>query len=289
MSQYCEYDKTSSTYDTARQPIDVEDLLSRIEALAAARGCPVSDLKLLDVGAGSGNYYQSLRERGCMIQYCGLEGSQGMMDKFMAKAMAKDEVLRGAFSLQQCDLTKLPLDLESESFDVIMITQVLHHLSNGRDEHKPIFDLMTELGRITRPHGGFLWCQTQTQEQHEKDGFWWSVITPKASAKLAARFPPLSNFFESLKDGGMYTSVQAHVPEATLMKSELYLDLEGAFKEEWRNCDSNWAICDDEELQSGLARLRQIIDSGGTERFLEEREAVRKGTGQTTTVVATKD
>ena len=55
---HCEYDKTSSTYDTARRPLDLDDLLGRIEALAAARGVPVSDLRMLDVGAGSGNYYQ---------------------------------------------------------------------------------------------------------------------------------------------------------------------------------------------------------------------------------------
>jgi len=75
-SEYCEYDKTSATYDLARRPLDIDDLLTRIEALAATRGCSVSDLKLLDIGSGSGNYFQGLRERGCLIQYHGLEGSQ---------------------------------------------------------------------------------------------------------------------------------------------------------------------------------------------------------------------
>ena len=64
-SEYCQYDKTSLTYDMARVPLDLDDLIERIEKLAAKRGCPVSDLKLLDVGAGSGNYFQGLRARGC--------------------------------------------------------------------------------------------------------------------------------------------------------------------------------------------------------------------------------
>ena len=288
MSEYCAYDKTSSTYDLARRPLDLDDLLARIEALAAARGCPVSNLKLLDVGAGSGNYYQRLRERGCMVQYHGLEGSQGMIDQFQAKTMAKDESVRGVFSLQLCDLKQLPLDLEDESFDVVMITQVLHHLSNGVDEHKPVYDLMKEVGRVTCPDGGFLWCSTQTQDQHAKDGFWWSVITLEASAKLGARFPPMDKYFESLKSGAKFSSVEMHVPVDPLMRNDIYLDIEGAFKEEWRSCDSNWSICTAEELEAGLAKLREIIDSGRGEAFMAEREAARARTGQTTTVVATK-
>merc|ERR1712196_511296 len=109
MSVYCPYDATSSTYDMARRPIDLDDLLTRIEALATAKSCAVSDLKMLDIGAGSGNYYNALRERGCMIQYHGLEFSTGMIEQFSAKEMAKDEAKRGVFSLQQCDLKELPL------------------------------------------------------------------------------------------------------------------------------------------------------------------------------------
>ena len=167
---------------TARRLLDLDDLLGRIEALAAARGVPVSDLRMLDVGAGSGNYYQGMRERGCMVQYHGLEYSQGMIDQFRAKTMAKDEAVRGVFGLQQCDITALPLPLETDSFDVIIITQVLHHLSDGQDEHAPVYALMEELGRVLRPNGSFLWCQTQTQQQHADDGFWWSAITPKRLA-----------------------------------------------------------------------------------------------------------
>lgn len=286
MSQYCQYDKTSSTYDLARRPLDLNDLLSRIEALAAARGCAVSDLKLLDVGAGSGNYYQTLRERGCMIQYHGLEGSQGMIDQFQAKTMAKDEQSRGAFSLQLCDLKKLPLALADGVYDVVMMTQVLHHLSDGNDGHKPVYDLMAELGRVTSS-GGFLWCQTQTPQQHGQDGFWWSAITPKASAKLAARFPPLDKFFLSL-EGARYANVESHVPSDPLMRKDIYLNIEGAFTEAWRNNDSNFSMCTAQELEDGLAKLRGIIDAGEADKFMTEREAARAKTGQTTTVIATK-
>lgn len=287
MSQYCEYNTTSSTYDLARQPIDLDDLLSRIEGLAASRGCGVADLKLLDVGAGSGIYYQALRERGCMVQYHGLDGSQGMLDQFREKTMAKDEQVLGAFSLQLCDLKQLPLTVADEAFDVVVITQVLHHLSDGEDDHAPVYDLMAELGRATRPDGGFLWCSTQTPAQHAEDGFWWSAITPEASAKLGSRFPPLDMFVRALKGAG-FAAVSTHVPSDPLMQKDLYLDVEGAFREEWRNCDSNWSMCSAEELAAGLAKLRVIVDAGGAAEFMTEREAARTRSGQTTTVVATK-
>ena len=87
MSTYCPYDATSATYDTCRRPLDLDDLLSRIERLCFQRGCPASDLRLLDVGAGSGNYYQRMRERGCMVQYHGLDFSQGMLDQVSVSSL----------------------------------------------------------------------------------------------------------------------------------------------------------------------------------------------------------
>ena len=82
-----EKDATSATYDTCRRPLDLDDLLSRIERLCFQRGCPASDLRLLDVGAGSGNYYQRMRERGCMVQYHGLDFSQGMLDQVSVSSL----------------------------------------------------------------------------------------------------------------------------------------------------------------------------------------------------------
>jgi SAM-dependent methyltransferase len=80
--------------------------------------------------------------------------------------MAKDEALRGIFTLQRCDLKDLPMPLATASFDVVIVTQVLHHLSDGTDDHAPVYALMAELGRVITPGGGFLWCQTQTQAHH---------------------------------------------------------------------------------------------------------------------------
>ena len=273
----------------------MEDLVARIEALARTRGCAVAQLRLLDLGAGSGNYFSALRARRCNVRYCGLEYSQGMIDQFRQKVAGTEGSADGnaTFVLKQCDLTKLPLPLERGNFDVVIATQVMHHLSidsDGPNAHAAAYALIEEIGNrlLSEADGSFFWCQTQTRAQHSKDGFWWSVITPEASRKLGNRFPPMDAFVESLRNGGRFARVESHVPAGTLMCEDMYLDVEGPFSEKWRNCDSNWAMCSAEELETGLRKLRQMVDAGEIEAFMAAREEARARTGQTTTVVATK-
>ena len=71
------------------------------------------------------------------------------------------------------------------------------------------------------------------------------------------------------------------------MKLELYLDLEGVFRESFRNCDSNWSLVTDAELADAQAAARKIIDSGEKDAWLSKQDERRKEIGQTTTVVAT--
>ena len=75
---------------------------------------------------------------------------------------------------------------------------------------------------------------------------------------------------------------------AELRHAEQYLAIEGAFTAEYRSQDSSWSLASAEELESGLAKLRAIIDDGKKAAFIEEREAARKAGGQTTLVIARK-
>lgn len=191
------------------------------------------------------------------------------------------------------DLKELPLALGDAEFDVVILTQVVHHLPNPAggegDRHQPIYDLMAELARVTRGGGSFLWCQTQTEEQHA-EGFWWGPVVRRAQNELAARFPPMEKFTASLCSGSHgFSQVGSHIPDEPLMRPDIYLQIDGPFKEDWRNCDSGWSMVTPEELTEGLAFLRGIIDRGEGEKFMAEREAVRGRVGQTTTIVAVKN
>jgi hypothetical protein len=85
-----------------------------------------------------------------------------------------------------------------------------------------------------------------------------------------------------------FATVDTHIPDDPLMRKDIYLDYEGAFKEEWRNCDSTWSLSTKEELEQGLAKLRSLIDDGTVQKFMDDREAIRAKCGQTTTFVCTK-
>ena len=175
-------------------------------------------------------------------------------------------------------------EIPDGSVDVVMITQVLHHLyelqPEANDENKArveladqlikdasreevenlepfrlVFFLIVEIARVLRPGTGTLWCQTQTPEQH-RDGFWWGALTPVASATLASRFLPLKVFEEALKAAFRaqehYTgcSIEGSIPAAPLMREDLYLNLDGCGNVEFRNCDSNWSLVSEEELKA---------------------------------------
>ena len=287
MSSYCPYDVTSSSYDSARSPLDVDDLQARLEALALRRKVRVEDLKILDVGAGTGIYCFELRRRGCLVQYTGVEGSQGMINQFQAKMKALDAGARGVFSLTHG--TVPPLSFPEQHFDAVITTQVLHHMTDATHEDKfaPVWRLLADIHRVLSP-GGFLWCQTQSPEQHI-DGFWWTPIIPQAQAELASRFAPMDTFIGVLKQDQGFATVDTHVPNDTLMQLDLYKNVHGPFDEKFRNCDSGWSLAGADELKEGLKRLQSVVDgSDGGLAWMEERELKRVAVGQTTTVVATK-
>jgi hypothetical protein len=139
--------------------------------------------------------------------------------------------------------------------------------------------------RVLRP-GGALWLQTQTPHQH-MEGFWWTPIIPRAAAVLAARFAGPPELAAQLQEAG-FAAVASEVPPETLVSAPFYLDPHGPFEETFRNGDSTWSLATPSELEAGLKWWRTVVDAGGAEAYLEEREAVRARVGQTTAVIATK-
>ena len=115
------YNETSQTYDDLRHPIGLSNLRSAFEKVSLNLSIPVKDLKLLDVGCGTGNYINAIRAE---IGQCdGLEYNQGMFkkseDKF--KEFANVTLVQGS---------ALQLDhIPTGSYDIVIMTQVMHHLS----------------------------------------------------------------------------------------------------------------------------------------------------------------
>ena len=241
-----------------------------------------SEMLLLDCGCGSGNYLKAVRP--LVKTGTGLEFNEGMI----AQAVGKFPPGSGV-EVVQGSITDMPFG--DGSFDAALATQVLHHLVRGGSVGTGVVSFANveraavEVARCLRP-GGVWVVSTQTPRQHV-DGFWWSPVVPKAAAALATHFPPLGLLREILAAAG-FSSVRKVVPPEPLVAPELYLDLEGPFREEFRNADSTWALVGEAELAQGLAMLRRKIDGGTAAAWLAEREGLRAAVGQTTTVIATK-
>jgi SAM-dependent methyltransferase len=106
-----DYAKASVTYDNSRRPDDdVIELMGR-------RGVFERDRRVLDFGCGTGNYIAEISARSeCEI--FGLEPSDGMREK----ANAKNPGVR----IEKGDHSRIPF--ESEHFDFIYMTDVIHHV-----------------------------------------------------------------------------------------------------------------------------------------------------------------
>jgi ubiquinone/menaquinone biosynthesis C-methylase UbiE len=274
-SSYENYDKTSQTYDQYRSPIDLSTFRKAFNDVANRLQKKTTSLTLLDAGCGSGNYLECFQQEVGTIH--GLEINDGMISKARAK-------LPNA-NIQQGSITEIPL--EDEAVDVVITTQVLHHLETGKDQtFSNVVLASKEVFRCLKPGGAWV-IQTQTPEQHV-EGFWWAPLIPNAANKLATHFAPLDTLKSICRNAGFHTFT-SNVPNEPLVRMDKYLDLEGPFLKGYRDADSTWSLATEDELEKGLKILRQKIDAGLAEGWMEEREALRKKIGQTTTVVVTKN
>ena len=270
-AEYENYDATSQTYDAVRRCVGLDSLDEALQRSSAGVGKPVSELRLLDTGCGTGNYIAAVK--GKVASCAGLDPNAGMIGQARTKHGDDPSV-----SLRQGSVLEIPFP--DESFDVVIMTQVLHHLTP--DTHGTA---LSEIARVLRP-GGTFWISTQTPHQH-MEGFWWTPIIPQAAATLAARFPGQPLFTAQLEAAGL-EDVTWHVPGAPLLAMEAYADVNGPLSKVYRSGDSTWALATEAELDAGLEWWKGEIEAGRAEGFLAAREERRRAVGQTSAVCAVR-
>lgn len=99
---------------------------------------------LLDIGCGAGNYTLKLLQRLPNINVTLVDLSRPMLDR---AAMRVRAAATGEITTQQVDIRTL--ELEEESFDVIVAAAVLHHL-RGDEEWEAVF---AKFWKALRPNG----------------------------------------------------------------------------------------------------------------------------------------
>ncbi len=276
MSSYENYTETSKNYDRTREPAGMEIIIGCM----AQTPVPLDRAMVLDAGCGTGSYSQALLPHVGRIEAVDL--NEGMLAAARQKlAQAEKE---GRVSFHSARIDELPF--ENDTFDGVMINQVLHHLpddaSEGFPEHRKVFE---EFARVLKP-GGVLTVNTCSQQQL-RDGYWYYALIPQAAETLRRRFAPVESLTKILQELGFDYRGRFAPTDATI-QSGSYLDPHGPLKKEWRDGDSTWSLVKEDELDRALFRVRELDKEGGLEDYVDHHDARRRDIGQVTILSATQ-
>jgi ubiquinone/menaquinone biosynthesis C-methylase UbiE len=235
------YDNIGKIYDSTRKA-DKKILNGLVTRLLGDKH--MKDLRVLDVGCGSGNYTIALKELGFNIE--GLDISDTML------AHAKNK--NGTITWHKGDATKL--QFKDGEFDCIVSVLASHHM---RDLESAI----VELGRVVKK-GGKLVLFTSTPELI--DGFWLKHYVPgvvKVTSSSMTSLEKLQTYFTKAgfsKLNAMPFLIDNDLEDLFLgcgkYRPEIYLD------PVVRDCISSFALYHDQEkLSEGLKQLEADIKS----------------------------
>jgi SAM-dependent methyltransferase len=232
-----DYTNQARTYDETRaaSPSVVGPLR---EALAGAPG-----RRLADIGGGTGNYAEALRDDGWDPVVVDREPAM------LARAAAK------GLETVEADAQRLPLP--DAGFDAVMLVSMLHHVEDPAAA-------LAEAQRVLRP-GGHLALMVFTREDTEHS--WlsdyfpstraWLLETHSTRAELLALLPGARQIpvvFRDLEDGSL--AALSAFPEKIVDPA-------------WHRQTSYFERLErdhPDELRAGLARLRAEVDAGTAPR-----------------------
>jgi SAM-dependent methyltransferase len=232
-----DYTNQARTYDETRaaSPSVVGPLR---EALAGAPG-----RRLADIGGGTGNYAEALRDDGWDPVVVDREPAM------LARAAAK------GLETVEADAQRLPLP--DAGFDAVMLVSMLHHVEDPAAA-------LAEAQRVLRP-GGHLALMVFTREDTEHS--WlsdyfpstraWLLETHSTRAELLALLPgarQIPVLFRDLEDGSL--AALSAFPEKIVDPA-------------WHRQTSYFERLErdhPDELRAGLARLRAEVDAGRAPR-----------------------
>lgn len=276
MSQYEAYEQTAGHYDSTRSAIGIEIWLGNLVSNFA----DINKVRILDAGCGTGNYALALAPR--VSRVTGMDLNEQMLTEARRKAVASaltDKVL-----FQLGEIPNLPFT--DETFDAVMINQVLHHLEPlGSIEFQHHIRVINEASRVLRK-GGLILINACSRTQMT-EGFWYHALIPEASRRGLARTIGTNALKEVLHTAG-FSNISRTVSLDALLQGQASLDPRGPLDPGWRAGDSIWALANDEEVSTAITKVRDLEKVGSLEGFVEEHDRARRAIGQTTFWCAVK-
>jgi len=268
MSAYENYTAVAADYDRTRVPIGVEIILGCL----ASAGRPLSSLRLLDAGCGTGSYAAALRPHAGAIDAVDLNPSM------LEVARTKLDGAPGCpVALHEASLEALPF--EDAGFDAVMVNQVLHHLPDSPGEGRPLLRrVLGELARVLRP-GGAAVVNICSHEQI-RSGWWYAALVPGAVEVACGRHADTEVLTRLLATSGLEPRGR-FVPSDALMRGDAYFNGRGPLDPAWRRGDSLWADASERELARALETIRARNSAGTLDAFVAEHDRQRPSIGQT--------
>jgi ubiquinone/menaquinone biosynthesis C-methylase UbiE len=164
---------------------------------------PDSGSKVLDVGCGTGNN-TLLLQKAIDAQVFGLDSSFGML----VEAREKESPISFIHASANC------IPFRPGSFDMLFMTEVVHHLPR-------MDDAMQEMGRVLRSDGR-LCIVTQSHKQIEER--MTSRFFPATIAIDKKRYPDIPEIEECMKQNSLTNTWSKSFKFAPIMLGEEYLD-----------------------------------------------------------------
>lgn len=249
-----------------------------------------SDIKILDSGCGTGNYtVELINKYGVRFIHCS-DYSKGMLDEARNNVAALrgsvgDEALRSVtFSCDNvCDMPGIP----SDSYDLVINNQVLHHLRPDNN-FADMRSACREWARVLKTHGKI--SINMCTPKNGFEAYWWAELIPETAAKVYRRMPMAQNVTEALISAGFHDIKVQPLYDEILYDPNLYFNYMNFIDDpkKFGRSDSTFSQVSDEELQRAVSRLQAMIDDGTIDAWWDKKEKARLAIGQSVMIFAKK-
>ncbi len=249
MSAKESFRQMAPVYDKYRKPDElILRLLSEEIRKLAGR---VGNLSMLDVGCGTGGYSIPLAKQ-FAIELTGIDVSKEMLDRARVKYPNENWILGDIESI----------DFEENSFDVVLMSYVLHHMRDYKRTLETVYDIL-------KKGFGLLFIATDDHDQFYSS--FYHKHMPRIMEIDTNRFPKVSKLCNYLRSINFKVRIKKVRHEQHISCEE---DVEKLIEQGKARYFSTLTLLADKDLDEGLKRMKRALNrelkSGPIKRVREK-------------------